>query len=98
MTAMCLLLVCDRMRTTVTIDPDVAARLRAVASERGVSFKEALNATLRLGLARDAGAPEPYRVPSRPLGLRDGVDLDKALLLAGELEDAETVRKLALRK
>jgi hypothetical protein len=37
----------------------------------------------------------PYRVPSpRRLGARPGVNLDKALQLAGELEDAETIRKL----
>jgi len=32
------------------------------------------------------------------MGLRRGIDLDKALRLAGELEDAEIVRKLQLRK
>jgi hypothetical protein len=37
-------------------------------------------------------------VPTRPLGLREGVDLDKAARTAGELEDAELVRKLELRK
>jgi hypothetical protein len=36
-------------RTTVTLDPDLAAELRALARERGVSFKEALNSTLRRG-------------------------------------------------
>jgi hypothetical protein len=28
------------MRTTVTIDPDLDGKLRALARERGVSFKE----------------------------------------------------------
>jgi ribbon-helix-helix CopG family protein len=28
------------MRTTVTLDPDVDAKLRALARERGVSFRE----------------------------------------------------------
>lgn len=50
------------------------------------------------GLARSAGEAEPYRTPSRPLGLRAGIDLDKALGLASDLEDAEIVRKLELRK
>ena len=85
------------MRTTVTLDADVAARLREAARERGVSFKEALNAAVRAGLA--AGRePKPYRTPSRPLDLRPGVNVDKALQLAGELEDAEIARKLELRK
>jgi hypothetical protein len=86
------------MRTTVTLDPDVAAKLRALARERGISFKEALNTSVRRGLSPGRGAARPYRVPTRPLGLREGVDLDKAARTAGELEDAELVRKLELRK
>jgi hypothetical protein len=84
------------MRTTVTLDPDLAAKLRALARERGVSFKEALNSTLRRGLASGGGSPRRYRLASRRLGLRPGVDLEHALRLADELEDAETIRKLEL--
>jgi hypothetical protein len=77
------------MRTTVTLDPDVEARLREVARERGVSFKEALNSAVRAGrMARE------YRTPSRPLGLRPGVSLDKALQMAADLEDAEIAHDL----
>jgi hypothetical protein len=86
------------MRTTVTLDPDVAAKLKQTAREQGISFKEVLNASVRRGLASAKATPRPYRVPTRPLGVRPGVDLDKALALAGQIEDAETVRKLALRK
>jgi hypothetical protein len=32
------------------------------------------------------------------MGVRAGVDLDRALSIAGDLEDAEIVRKLRLRK
>lgn len=85
------------MRTTVTLDPDVAARLRELVRERGVSFKEALNSAVRAGLA--AGRPaRPYETPARRMGLKPGVDLDRALRLAGDLEDAELVRKLEMRK
>ena len=86
------------MRTTVTLDEDVAVALQQLARDRGVSFKEALNTSVRSGLARASGVAAPYRVPARSLGLRPGVDLDKALRLAGELEDDELVRKLDLRK
>jgi Ribbon-helix-helix protein, copG family len=87
------------MRTTVTLDPDLAQKLRSLARERGISFKEALNSALRRGLSSGGqGANRPYRLPSRRLGLRAGIDLDHALRLAGELEDAETIRKLELRK
>lgn len=86
------------MRTTVTLDPDVDAKLRSLARDRGISFKEALNLSLRAALGAQTGTPRRYRVPTWPMGLRAGVDLDKALRLAGDLEDAEIVRKLELRK
>jgi len=86
------------MRTTLTLDPDVAARLRQVAKERGISFKEAVNRALRAGLAETHGSPKPYRIKARNLGIRPGVDIDHALRLAGELEDAELLRKLELGK
>ncbi|VAZ80198.1 Antitoxin VapB25 [Mycobacterium persicum] len=85
------------MRTTVTLDPDVVAALQHAARERGLSFKAVLNDAVRRGLS---GAPtrRAYHTPSRDLGLRAGVDIDKALALAAGDEDAETLRKLALRK
>lgn len=87
------------MRTTITLDADVDAELRRLARERGITFKEAVNLSLRAGLGgRSAGKARRYRVPARPMGLRAGVDLDKALRMAGDLEDAEIVRKLELRK
>lgn len=86
------------MRTTVTIDPDLAVKLRRIARERGISFKEALNTTIRAGLGERAGTARPYRLPARRLGLRPGIDLDKGLRLAAALEDEETSRKLELRK
>ena len=86
------------MRTTVTLDPDVAAKLKEAARRRGTSFKEVLNASVRRGLEGEGEAPEPYRLRTRSLGVRAGVDLDGALGLAADLEDAEVRRKLALRK
>jgi len=86
------------MRTTITLEPDIAARLHRLAAERGASFKTTVNATLRAGL--DAGNPaaKPYREATRSLGVQPGIDLTKALRIAAELEDEETVRKLELRK
>jgi hypothetical protein len=85
------------MRTTVTLEPDVAAQLQRLASERGASFKTVLNDTVRAGLA-GGGPPRAFRVHARPLGIRADVDVDKALSLAGEMEDGEILRKLDLRK
>lgn len=85
------------MRTTVTLDEDVAARLQHLTRERRISFKEAINETLRAGLAGGRAARE-YRVPTYSLGVRPGIDLDRALQLDAALEDEEILRKLALRK
>jgi pheromone shutdown protein TraB len=86
------------MRTTVTLDPDIAARLKKLAAERGTSFKATINATLRAGLDAGDMVTKPYREVTRSLGVRPGTDLSKALRLASELEDEETVRELELRK
>lgn len=86
------------MRTTVAIEPDLRERVRALARERGVSFRQALNEVLRRGLDVGRGEPRPYVVPARPLRLRPGIDLDRAFGLAAQLEDDEIVRKLELRK
>lgn len=59
------------MRTTVTLDEDLAVRLEQRRSERGLTFKEALNDAVRRGLAA-ADEPEqagPAVAETRPLRL-----------------------------
>ena len=86
------------MRTTVTLNPDVAAKLKAVARERGISFKQALNSAVRAGLGGGRRAKPAFKQYSQPMGLRPGFNLDKALQLAAALEDEEIARKLERRK
>lgn len=87
------------MRTTIDLDPDLDARLRALARERGIPLRSVINETLRAGLHPSPGVgAQEYALPSRRLGIRPGIDVDKALALAGELEDQEILRKLELRK
>lgn len=80
------------MRTTVTLDPDAEALLRRHMRQRGLSFKAALNDAIRAGLGRPEGDVAAFRTPTRPMG-RPTVNLDRALALAGELEDEELLRK-----
>ena len=87
-----------RMRTTVTLDPDVIEAVKLLARRRSISFKAALNETVRAGLVAETGGPRPYRTPSRPMGLRPDVDITHALRLAADLEDEEIMRKLKLGK
>lgn len=51
------------MRTTLTIEPDVAARLdECQAADLNMSFKDLVNGLLRMALAqRDAAARKPRR-------------------------------------
>lgn len=62
-------------RTTLTLEDDVAARLREEARRQGRPFKDIVNDAIRAGLDRAPGA-EPYELPVRDLGLRPGIDLD----------------------
>jgi hypothetical protein len=88
----------SRMRTTLTLDSDVAAKLKEEARRRGISFKEVVNSNLRRGLAGNQSAAAPYRIEPRPMRAKRGLDLDQARHLADRLEDEEVIRKMSLRK
>jgi hypothetical protein len=47
------------MRTTLTLDDDVAAMLDQVRKERGLALKSVVNSALREGLERMAAPPAP---------------------------------------
>ena len=67
------------MRTTVTLDEDVAAKLHAETRRSGLPFKQALNDALRRGLNAKRGASrgERFRVAARDLGrVSPGLNLD----------------------
>ena len=66
------------MRTTVTLDDDVAAKLRDRVRRTGATFKETLNTCLRRGLEEPADTylVTPFTVEARSMGLRPGIDLD----------------------
>lgn len=86
------------MRTTVTLDADTEALVKALMRERGLTFKQAINEAIRRGLRPTAtGDRRRFRTPSRKMG-KPIVPLDAALRLAGELEDEQLVRRLAARK
>jgi len=79
------------MRTTLTLDPDVAAKARKGAAKLGKPFKEVINTALRLGLDEvlKPAPAKPYRTKPRPLGLRQGLSYDNIaeLLARAEGED-----------
>ena len=75
------------MRTTVDINQDLLERLRKLADDEGISFKEALNRAITRGLTSARVAVRlPYRLPT----FNFGVDLDaraiKEMLYEEDLE------------
>lgn len=84
------------MRTTLTLEADVLAMLRAAMERRGVSFKQVVNDAIRAGLG-DRAAPEPFSTATYAMG-QPHVPLTHALRLAADMEDEEIIRKLSLDK
>ena len=85
------------MRTTVTLDQDVVAYLKAYMRDKGLSFKEALNNAVRNGLSKSPKTKRPFHQKTFDMGVPT-VPLRKALRLASELEDEEILRDLSIRK
>lgn len=85
------------MRTTVTLDEDVAREIRRFMRERGGGFKATLNELLRRGL-QSTEDPTPYLTPTFRMQARPELDIDKALALASAMDDEETLRKLERSK
>jgi hypothetical protein len=83
------------MRTTLTLDDDLAGLLKEKAAKQGVSFKAIVNDTIREALGREAATSRPEAPKTIPhaFGFRPGVDLDKLNQLADDLEAEEVARK-----
>lgn len=88
------------MRTTLTIDDSLASELKKRALETGKPFKQVVNEALLTGLQQKAvRKARAYHLKPASLGAPvPGVNLDKALLLADELEDMSLRAKLEQRK
>lgn len=78
------------MRTTLTLDPDVAQKARKYAGEHNAPFKEVINRALRIGLEvlEKKRTPTPFRTEPKPLGLRPGISLDNIADVLDKLDEA----------
>jgi hypothetical protein len=76
------------MRTTLTLDDDVAAGLAAEARRSGRSFKDVVNAGLRMALhaKQQPGRRPAFAVRARPLDPVPGVSFDNIEALLDQLE------------
>ena len=66
------------MRTTLTLDEDVAVRLRHEMARTGAGMKVVVNALLRRGLeaSKAEEIARPFTVQARSMGLKAGMDMD----------------------
>jgi hypothetical protein len=86
------------MRTTLTLEPDVALKLKRKMADQKLTLKDAVNQALRIGLAaKDAPARVPFKViPWDSGGFMPGIDPDKIGQEDDRLEDERIARKLGL--
>ena len=85
------------MRTTLTLDSDVAERLTGELRRTGKSLKTVVNEALRAGLGLTGKRRRGPRFVVEPhrFGFRPGVDPDRLNQLVDELEAEEAARRLA---
>ncbi len=84
------------MRTTLTLDPDVARMVADEAHRQRKPVKQIVNDALRRGLAPSPARARvaAYRVRAHSARLRPGLDRAKLNALADDLDDGALVAKL----
>ncbi len=75
-------------RTTITLDEDVKAKVKAEVRRTGAPFKQIVNDAIRRGLAQqpDAKKIPPFKIKPKNLGLRPGLSYDCVWKLIEEVE------------
>lgn len=82
------------MRTTLTLDPDVAHLIDDAVHRERRSMKQIVNDALRRALGSPtAGSQEPYHLIPHDSALRPGLDLATFNRLADEFEDEAIIAK-----
>ncbi len=85
------------MRTTLTLDPDVARLLDEEVHRQRRPLKQVVNDALRKGLLPHAGAArrKRFRVEPHTTALRPGIDATSFNRLVDDLEDEAIAAKIA---
>jgi hypothetical protein len=76
------------MRTTLTLDKDVAEQAKKLVARLGKPFKQVVNEALRAGLRQLQQPPKnkPYRTKPHAMGVRPGINLDNIGELLAQVE------------
>lgn len=80
----------------MTLDADLAQKLRDLAHRKHLPFKKVINDVIRRGLAAQElveSAGQPFVVTPHAGGFRAGVDLGKLNSLADQLETSDFLRE-----
>jgi hypothetical protein len=79
---------------TLTLEPDVALKLKRKMAGEKLTLKDAVNRALRAGLeAPESGKRARFKVIPHAFGFKPGIDLDKLNQLADRLEVEEFARR-----
>ena len=82
------------MRTTLTIDDEIAERIRKEVKLGKRSLKAVINDALRRGMGLETLKPvKPYRVKPHSSAFAPGVDAGRLNQLVDELESTEFLAK-----
>ena len=76
------------MRTTLTLDDDVAAKIKSEVRKSGRPFKQVVNEFLRLSLnfRKQGKGAKPFVIRSKAMGRREGLNYDNIGDLLEQLE------------
>lgn len=76
------------MRTTLTLDEDVAQEAKKASRRLKRPFKKIINQALRLGLKKidQPLKRKPYKTQARPMGLRAPYQIDNIQELLAQIE------------
>lgn len=85
------------MRTTLTLDPDVAKLVEDAMHRERRPMKQVVNDALRRALRPAPARRRPYRVKPHVTTLRPGFDWTRLNQLADELEDEAILEKIRRR-
>ena len=82
------------IRTTLTLEDDLAAALRELAQQSGHAFRDVVNETLRRGLRKDSPEKALYTVPTFSLGISHIFEDKLPSAIIQDMDDQEFMRKL----
>lgn len=77
------------MRTTLTLDDDVVARISELQKRENLTFKDAVNETLRRGLEvtmKQSVVIRPFKVMAHAMGFKSGLNYANVSELLEQVE------------